>query len=58
MGAKLGRVALFPRLLSHPGKDVVRCPGRMGIEGDMNCDRVELICLESPTLSSYLPMLY
>lgn len=58
VGAKLGRVALFPRLLSHPGKDVVRCFGRMGIDGDMNCDRVELSCLESPTLSSSLPMLY
>lgn len=58
MGAKLGRVALFPRLLSHPGKDVVRCLGRTGIDGNMNSDTVKLSCLESPTLSSYLPMLY
>lgn len=29
VGAKLGRVALFSRLLSHPGKDVVCCVGRM-----------------------------
>jgi hypothetical protein len=33
VGAKLGRVALLPRLLSHPGTDVLCCLRRTGIGG-------------------------
>lgn len=39
MGAKLGCVALFPRLLPHPGKAMLCClgrGGRTGIDGNMN----------------------